>query len=223
MATFWVTPDYLAVGSDQDYLLTPLTPRSAQVIADHLDCTLPTRKMVDAIHAAAEVQLAPRPIPPSAAMTTVAVFQEHNDLVRTQRTELLASHPLGALVAGDKKDVVITAKLANLTNRVAIYGWHRTNGQPIQPLYVGHSAAWADYSHGIRLVQQSLRVNGAATTVTKVLADPVRAGLLSDEGPIAMPRYPTNSPPPAPTEATSDRSQAVGLSPPANLANRRPN
>ena len=40
-----------------------------------------------------------------------------------------------------------------------------------------------DYSHGIRLVQQRMMVNGATTTVAQVLADPKLAGLLSDEGP----------------------------------------
>ncbi|MFO1512715.1 MAG: hypothetical protein U1F83_07355 [Verrucomicrobiota bacterium] len=74
-ATYYVTPDYLAVGTDADYFLTPLTPLTAQFIADQLDCTLPTRKMVDAIYAAAAVKFAPSPIPPSAAMTTVPVFQ----------------------------------------------------------------------------------------------------------------------------------------------------
>jgi len=218
VATFLVTPDYLAVGSDLDYFLTPLTPGPAQVLADRLGCTLPTRKMVDAIYTAAEVKLAPSPIPPSAAMTTVAVFREHNDIVRTQRAETLALHPLGALVAGDKKDVVITVRLANATNKVAIYGWHRTNGQPIQPLYLGHSTAWADYSHGIRLVQQSLLVNGAPTTVAKVLADPLLAGVLNDEGPIVMTRYPTNTPLPTAAEATSGRGQAVGFHPAGHFA-----
>ena len=31
---FWVTPDYLAVGSDHDYFLTPMSPHLAQRIAD---------------------------------------------------------------------------------------------------------------------------------------------------------------------------------------------
>src|SRR5690242_11367714 len=44
---YHVTPDYLAVGADDDYLLTPLTPATAQAIADRLGCTLPTTRMVD--------------------------------------------------------------------------------------------------------------------------------------------------------------------------------
>ena len=82
--TYYVTPDYLAVGSDDDYFLAPISPYTAQRIAEALHCTLPTPKMVNQIFFAAEVKLAPAPIPPSAAMTAVPVFRQHNDLVRAQ-------------------------------------------------------------------------------------------------------------------------------------------
>jgi hypothetical protein len=62
-----------------------------------------------------------------------------------------------------------------------IYGWQQTNGTPIQPLYNGHDQTWADYSHGIRLVQQGITVDGNATTVAAVLTNPALAALLSDE------------------------------------------
>jgi hypothetical protein len=192
-ATLYVTPDYLAVGSDEDYFLMPVSPNTAQRIADALHCFLPTPKMVDEIYAAAEVKLAPFPIAPSAAMTTVPVFSNHNATVRIQRAELLKEHPLGTLVAGHQKDVVISAGLASAPGKVAIYGWHQTNGGPIQPLNLKHAAAWVDYSQCTRLVQQAMIVNGATQTIAAVLADPALAALLSDEGPIPNPRYPTNT------------------------------
>lgn len=192
-ATYFVTPDYLALGSDDDYFLTPLSPMVAQKIADLLGCVLPTRKMVDDIYAAAELKLAPAPIPPSPAMTTVEVFEQHNRSVRDQRMKELKAHPLGALVAGHKKDVVISTRLATAPGKVAIYGWHRLNGAPIQPLYTGHTNTWVDYSHGVRFVQSSLLVNGVSNTVSKVLANPGLARLLSDEGAIARVRYGTAS------------------------------
>jgi hypothetical protein len=194
-ATFFATPDYLAIGSDSDYFLMPLSPQTCQRIANALSCCLPTRKMVDAIYSAAAVKLAPSPIPPAPAMTSVEVFSNHNATVRAQRAEQLAAHPFGALVAGHKKDVVISARLASAPGHVAIYGWHKTNGVPIQPLYLGHTATWVDYSQCCRLVQQRLLVNGEPKTVGEVLADPALAGLLSDEGTIPNPRYPTNAPP----------------------------
>ncbi len=192
-ATYFVTPDYLAVGSDEDYFLTPLSPGMAQQIANLLGCTLPTRKMVDDIYSAAAVKLTPSPIAPSPAMATMPVFVQHNSTVREQRREQLAAHPLGALVAGHKKDVVITKKLLASPGKVVIYGWHKPDGKPIQPLYTGHADFYADYSHGIRLVQLRLTLNGESRTVPEVLADANLAPLLSDEGPLDNIRYPLHS------------------------------
>jgi len=205
-ATFYATPDYLAVGSDDDYFLINLSPNAAQRIADAAHCTLPTPRMVDEIYAAAEVKLAPSPIPSSPAMTTVPAFSNHNATVRAQRAEQLKAHPLGSLVAGHQKDVVVCAKLASAPGRVAIYGWHQTNGVPIQPLYLKHTAAWVDYSQCTRLVQQKMTVNGIPNTVAEVLADPALAGLLSNEGPIPDPRYPTNALPALPARASPPAS-----------------
>jgi len=183
--SYYVTPDYLCIGSDKDYFLEPMTPVLAQRIANRLDCSLPTRKMVKDIWAQAQVKLTPTNLPPSAAMITVPVFNKHNSLVWTQRQACLDAHPLGALVAGHKKDVVISALM--LTNfhkshtPVVIYGWQQTNGEAIQPIYNGHAGTWADYSHGIRLVQQTIMVDGALTTVSAVLTNAALAALLSDE------------------------------------------
>lgn len=190
--TFFVAPDYLAIGSDDNYFLAPVSPATAQRIAERLNCLLPTRKMVDAIYAAAAVKLAPSPIPPSAAMTTVPVFAQHNETVREQRMALTNTLPLGLLVAGHQKDVVISVRLGAVTNKVAIYGWHKTNGIPIQPLYLGHAWWWVDYSQCIRLVSQTMLVNSEKRLVADVLADPKLCGLISDEGVISNARYPTN-------------------------------
>ena len=197
IATFFAAPDYLAVGSDEDYFLAPISPNTAQIIADKLGCVLPTRKMADAIYAAAEVRLTPSPIPPTAAMTTVPVFAQINATIHAQRMANVGLHPLGALVAGHKKDVVISARLAAVTNKVAIYGWQQTNGVAIQPLYLGHTAAWVDYSHGIRLISQNMLVNGENKNVAEVLADPKLCGLISDEGVVTSTRYATNTTAPA--------------------------
>ena len=188
-ATFFVAPDYLAVGTELDYFLTPLTPISAQRIAERLGCTLPTRKMTDDIYLAAQVKLEPQNFPPNPAMTSVAVFSDHNNLLRAQRLAQREDHPFGKLTAGGKKDVVISAALASAPGKVAIYGLQRLDGSPIQPLYAGHAQTWVDYSHGIRLVQQSMTVDGAPRKVADVLGDAELAPLLSDEGVIASPRY----------------------------------
>jgi len=192
-ATYFVTPDYLAIGSDDDYFLTPLSPGTAQKIADLAGCCLPTPKMVDDIYAAATVKMTPEPIPPSPAMTTVPVFLRHNEMVRIQRKD--RGKPLGSLVAGHKKDVVIANVVFAKPGKVAIYGWHKRDARPIQPLYTRHTANWVDYSHGIRLVQRRMTVNGQDKTIDEVLADSKLALLLSNEGVMSRSRYETEQPP----------------------------
>jgi hypothetical protein len=92
--------------------------------------------------------------------------------------------PVGELVSGDKKDVVITNLLANKPDRIAIYGWHRGDGAPIQPLSTVHGARYADYSHGIRLVSDMAILNGEPRSIYGILQDSSLANVLSDEGPI---------------------------------------
>jgi hypothetical protein len=184
-AKIFVAPDYLAVGSDDDFLYVPMTPYTAQRIADRLHCTLPTPRMVDAIYAASTVKITPTPIPPGPAMTTVPEFLQINQLIHDQRQ----AGPLGALVAGDKKDIVICRALKDTPGHVAIYGWHKPDGTAIQPLYVGHFATWADYSHGVRLVSDAMELDGHRVRVDRVLKDPKLSSLLSGEGVIEQPRY----------------------------------
>jgi hypothetical protein len=192
--SYLVTPDYLALGSNADYLLMPMTPLVAQRLADDLGCSLPTRKMVDAIYAAAPLKLSPEPIPPSAAMVTVPVFIRHNEMVKAPRAAALPSFPLGVLVAGHKKDVIISNLIrvgtrAATPSPVVIYGWHMLDGAAIQPAYNGHGDTYADYSHGIRLVHRTATVDGVPYDMARVLADPDLHVLLSDEGVIPEARY----------------------------------
>jgi hypothetical protein len=177
-AVVWVMPDYLAVGSDEDSVRVPLGLEAAITVARSFGFTLPTRKMVNVIHRQADEKLDPRPMPAGPAMTSLAYLWAHNRTINQQQRFLTP----GALVSGCKKDVVITPRLASLPGRVAIYGWLHPDGKPIQPLSTVHGAEYADYSHGIRLVSQTIFVNGEARSVFDVLEDPARVGLLSDEG-----------------------------------------
>ncbi len=191
--TYYVTPDYLAVGRDDDYFLIPTTPILAQRIGNEIGCGMPTRRMVDQIWQAAPLKLSPRTIPPSDQMTSIPVMYEHHLMVWEQREPALEEHPPGTLVGGHKKDVVVSNRIYNQPppGRVVIYGWHYLSGTPIQPLYSGHAETYADYSHGIRLVQDSITVNGEPGRIRDLLQHPARHALLSDEGQIALPYYPT--------------------------------
>jgi hypothetical protein len=182
--TIEVMPDYLAIGSDDDFVRIPMTPQTAQRIADQFGYTPPTRKMVDAIDAAAEVRLAPQPL--TKDRESVAAFLLSNEKIEQQR----AGKPLGALTIGAKKDVVLSPRIFERPDRVAIYGWRQLDGKPIQPLTTVHVDWYVDYSHGVRLVRDQMTINDKPASIAEVLQDPARAPLLSDEGPIKPPRYP---------------------------------
>lgn len=187
---YYVLPDYLAVGTDTNYFLCPMSPMLATQIADLTGCTLPTRKMVNDIWVTAKVKLVPSPISPGPLMTTVPVFDDHNTTVKGQRNAVIGTYPLGNLVSGDKKDVVISNVIYSTANRVVIYGWHQTNGTPIQPLSNVHADTYMDYSHGIRLIQNAVTYHGSPTTIKNILQSSTLNPLLSDEGLISTPQYP---------------------------------
>lgn len=183
--TVCVMPDYLAVGSDEDFVRVPMGLPAAAMVADRFGFLLPTTRIVDAVFAQAGLRLAPRPMPAGDAMRTTSYFRRHNATVEDQRGAVRVSSR--ALVAGQKKDLVLTNALRSRPGRVAIYGWHQPGGRPIQPLSTVHGAMYADYSHGVRLVSRTAFVDGRAVALTDILADPAYADLLSDEGPIASP------------------------------------
>ena len=184
-AEYRVVPDYLALGGDRDAVRVPLTPMSAQRIADTFGFALPTSKMVDQIHRSAKTKLEPRPM--TKERQALRTFLEHNDIIESQRGKARSR----GLLAGIKKDLVVTPRLASTSGRVAIYGWHHKSGKPIQPLYTGHIATYVDYSHGVRLVSRELKVDGKKTSLSRVLSDPSLHFLLSDEGalPLSAQRY----------------------------------
>jgi hypothetical protein len=182
-ASYEVMPDYLAVGTDADFVRVPMTPMTAARIGDAFGCALPTRKVVDDVYRHAVVKLEPRPL--TRAREAVGTFAEHSAIIEGQR----AGHRLGALVAGVKKDVVVTNRLAERPNRVAIYGWHKPDGSPIQPLTIVHRDTYVDYSHGVRLMKRTVIVDGKPRDVRHVLYAAELCGLLSDEGPLTRPTY----------------------------------
>jgi hypothetical protein len=174
-ATYFVAPDYLSIGTDADWARINITPMAAQQIADSFHCFLPTRKMVDDIYKAAPVKL--EPVPMYAFRDSTPTMWHHHLIIEGQRKGRRG------LIAGIKKDVVISGKISRdeRTNRVAIYGWHKLDGKPIQPLYTGHINWWVDYSQGVRLIYERIKVEGKWMHYIDVLKDPVLRRLLCDE------------------------------------------
>ena len=187
-ATICVMPDYLAVGNDKDFLRMPMGFAAATEVAARLGFVLPTPRMVDAIYRQSERQLNPQPLRAGPAMRSTAYFTRHNADIATQ-TQRLGIVP-GLLLAGHKKDVVLSNRLDSHPGRVAIYGWHQANGEPIQTLSTAHGVEYVDYSHGIRLVAAVMLLNGKLTSVQQVLSDAQLSVVLSDEGPLThLARY----------------------------------
>ncbi|MFT3827349.1 MAG: hypothetical protein QM731_25700 [Chitinophagaceae bacterium] len=174
-AVYFVSPDYLSVGNDDDFARIPLTPMAAQQVADAWQCFLPTRKIVNDIYRQATVK--PEPVPMFSYRDSAITFWQHHLIIEGQRKNRKG------LIAGIKKDVVISGKSSRdaKADRVAIYGWHMPDGKPIQPLYTGHVNWYVDYSHGIRLIWHNIKVNGEWMDYKAVLQDPLLHTLICDE------------------------------------------
>lgn len=176
-----VMPDYLAIGSDEDFCRIPMGPITAQKLADIFGAAMPTRKLVDDIYLNCEVKLEPVTYPWSDQSVLVPKFIEHNNDIEKQRKA--AGAVLGQLVGGIKKDVVLSNKIVDPSrpNHVVIYGWHQLNGQPIQPLYNGHLNTYVDYSHGIRFINSEMLIDSNLVEYQNILKDEVFYKILSDE------------------------------------------
>ena len=184
-ATFEVMPDYLAIGSDADFVRMPMNPYTAQTFCDAAGLALPTHKMSMDIWRQAQVRLIPQPL--TEARESPATFLESHRLIEEQAAGIRR----GGIWAGIKKDIVISNRLQEREHRLAIYGWHYPSGEPIQPLTIVHVDWYVDYSHGARPLRRTILVDGKEMSYDDVLRDPRLSALLSDEGPIAQPRYVT--------------------------------
>lgn len=191
--TVWVTNDYLSVGSDKDALRIPLSPLGAQRIARITNSYLPTTKLVNEIYRRAEVKLRPLTMAPTREMTSTDYFVKHDRLIDTVLKQIKAKRT--ALIAGHKKDVVITEQLRDWPDRVAIYGWHLSKKRVIQPLSLVHGINYMDYSHGIRLVHRVTELDGKPYDLKTILRDENLSSLVSDEARFDSIAYPdTNTP-----------------------------
>ena len=185
-----VMPDYIAIGSDADFCRIPMTPGTAQRLADLFGASLLTAKLSDHIWSEAELKLEPffyKPV--GNANELVTKFEEHNSQIEKQLAEAGAGR--GQLVAGIKKDVIVSSRIPERPDRVVIYGWHRPDGSPIQPVYSGHIWWYVDYSHGIRLMNAQVLLDGRPALMADILKDPVLFRVVSDEEePVEMTSYP---------------------------------
>lgn len=188
--TYEVMPDYLAIGNDTDFCRIPMSPHTAQKLADLFGASLLTARLSDHIWANAVNRLVPDSyLPVNDANEKVEKFVEHNSRINLQLEE--AGGKSGELTAGIKKDVILSSRIAERPDRVVIYGWHNIDGRPVQPVYSGHIWQYVDYSHGIRLMGSLVFLDGRPLELRDLLTDPVLFRVVSDEeNPMIKPCYP---------------------------------
>lgn len=209
---FYVTPDVVTLGSDGDNVRIPTDPVSAQRIADLFDCLLPTARMVEQLYQAAPTKLAF--IPGNYAGTPRAHLQDASSsyLWHSQQIDRQLHRPPTILTAGHKKEIVIsngymraarnktTGAMGPARPKLAFYGAYTAGGVPIQAPRNGtqvmrgypsfaHEPVFVDYSHGVRLVWPTMKIDGAERRVAEVLRDANLSVLIAAEGPIGEPRY----------------------------------
>lgn len=183
-----VMSDYLSIGNNNDYVRMPMYPGTAQKIADKYDCSLPTKKLVDEIYNHSLKLIAKPWGAPYTNMDATERYLVNNHKIQEQFNGL----DFTSLVAGHKKDIVLTNRLApnNSQKRVAIYGWFLKSGSPIQGLNAkDHHDLYVDYSHSARLICNDVVINGNLSRLQDIMTNPQYCNLVSDEGVMKFLRY----------------------------------
>lgn len=185
--TIWVMPDYLALGSNQDFVRIPVTPDTAQKIADQYNCLLPNPYLVDLIYRKATKRVRPILFKSSEKIVTSDAFFQHDRLIQKK----LAGIKMGShLIAGHKKDIILANGLVAKPDRVALYGLHVDPTTKIQPMSLANPKSYVDYSHGVRLISNRIQINGVYYSLREVLVHPVLSKLVSPTGPLKISRIP---------------------------------
>jgi hypothetical protein len=185
--TMCVAPDYMSMGSNEDYLRFPLTPIAGVVAANKLGMALPTKSIVDDIYNEASTNGKTIHIPGLNQAAGDGMWQMgagfyyyHNWKIK----EKLTSSDEGKLIAGHKKDPIISSFCANKPADLDFFGYYSGPHQPTQT-NPHHPANFADYSHGIRLIHKQMWVTEGGTRLAgtsdyfTLLADPKYAKVLN--------------------------------------------
>lgn len=198
--------DVFSLGEPGDILRMPLTPGTAQRIANLHGYLLSTPWLAYQRWRAAKVKLPPTNMVPNKG-AVLSQWLNHSRVLDGQ----IAGRD--GLVSGDKKTVVVSN--AYLPGKVIIFGWYlpygpdvfddgrpmgSPNRQPMQPLSNVHGEMYIDYSHGIEFWHPIAVVDGKEMNLADLMVDPQLCGLVSRERssitgrieptPLRMPRYP---------------------------------
>jgi len=139
----------------------PVGLTEAFQIVEREGLRLPTVEEVDAIWENADIRLSPSYMKPGPEMTSESYAIEHDARINKQLREAGYKDWSDKLIAGHKKDII---NINPDSKKVAIYGWHRMSGKPVQPYSTVHHREYADYSHGLRLVKRVTETSESSDT-----------------------------------------------------------
>lgn len=134
------------------FYVAPVGIGEARDLAERLGCELPTPELVDAIWSAADLKIDPTRIIAAGSGHDGTAATMDSPATHAKVADELATivHRRGPyrLLAGAFKDVVVK------DGKLGLYGWHRPDGNVVQPFFGGHALAWRDYSQALRLVRR---------------------------------------------------------------------
>lgn len=177
--SYFVSPDVLCLGDENDFLRIVCGGNAAKRICDMFSCMLPTKKIADQIWAAADLKLTPHPMLASASMVSSKVLIDHNAEIERERNGRDFN-----IITGHKKDIVICSHLLQDRSRIAIYGWIYPDGRVIQgpmPNSTSHEVNYMDYSQSIRLISRKGILNGSMVDLYSVIKDSSYSYLINHE------------------------------------------
>ncbi|MCC6643298.1 hypothetical protein IT411_00975 [Candidatus Peregrinibacteria bacterium] len=188
---FLAAQDYLAVGSDTDFVRIPMTPILAQTLSEKYGWGMPTRNMTREIYRSADLQITGPTLAlvhseaDQMEMQKNGFIKKHNDNINTILGEegLNALRQNKALVAGHKKDVIISRHAIDHPGSLDFDGLYLDGKNPTQH-NAAHESTYRDYSHGFRPIYGNVTIadkDGGTITMPyyEALKDPQIAAVLN--------------------------------------------
>jgi hypothetical protein len=168
---FYVMPDFLCLGTDDDYVYTPLGAINAERALRRFKAVLPTQRMVSLVYAMSKKQVAQPWGPPydnSMKLTERWAVQTRK---AAKGIKASGAHN-GDLVEGHFKNVIVSPRtVTSHGTDLSFFGWYDGRGRPIQGDSGAHGSSYCDYSHGVRAVLSNVVVGDRMTSLPEALAD----------------------------------------------------
>lgn len=203
-AVLRVQTDVLAIGTFEDHVRLPLTPGAGQSIFNLFGWLYPTPWIVYQMWRAAPLKMPPTPSVPNLG-ANLHQYMSHSQVIDQQLRDAGAAPNDPRLRGGIKKHIVVS-NIAK-PGKVLIFGWYRPppapdvfddgrpmvtpDRQPIQPRSNVHGDFYADYAHGEQAIDGMSTVNGQPMPTADLYQHPTLSKLVSNEGPVRVPRYPS--------------------------------